>query len=155
MKKKTIRNLLILLFFVGLIVGFLLPGDLKTITKVPLKAKIFNIPKNFGQLEHEGPYFKFSLLSETEIASVEILRVDERIPMHLHPDSDHYLYMHKGEARLVLGEVTKKVVAGDLIMIPEGMLHRVERSGDSPVEIISFSTPPFSKADTVYFRELE
>ena len=144
----------VVLFVIGIAVGWLLPGDLKALTKKAagntLKADVFDIPKRLGQLDQEGPYFKYSVLARTETGAVELVRLDDKIPMHTHPKENHFVYIYKGKAKGTVGDVTAEVSAGQLIAIPAGVPHSFERIGDTPVEIILFSSPPFVLNDTVW-----
>ena len=144
----------IFLFIVGLVIGWLIPGDLKTVqkkvTENPLKPAVFDIPKKLGQLDTEGPYFKYSVLAQSEMAGVELIRVDDKIPMHVHPKENHFVYIYKGKAKGTIGSVTAEAGPGQLIAIPAGVPHSLERIGDTPVEIILFSSPPFNPQDTMF-----
>src|SRR3989338_7403072 len=153
MKKKTMQILFILLFIIGIIVGYLLPGDVRNLTKKPLQANVFDVPKKLGQLDIDADYFKYAILAETETGSIELLRVDDKIPTHMHPKENHFVYIFKGKAKGTIGDVTAEVGAGQLIAIPAGVPHSFERIGDTPVEIILFSTPPFTPGDTVFLEQ--
>ena len=154
MKRKTMRTLFLALFIIGIIVGWFIPGDLKTLTEKaaenPLKAAVFDIPKKLGQLENEGQYFKYSVLAEAAAGGVELLRVDDKIPTHIHPKENHFVYIYKGKAKGTVGDAVAEVGPGQLIAIPAGTPHSLERIGDTPVEIILFSSPPFVPNDIVY-----
>ena len=150
MKKKTMQTIFVLLFIVGIVVGYLLPGDVRTLTRKPLQANVFDIPKKLGQLDIDANYFKYSVLSKTETGAVELIRLDDKIPMHTHPKENHFVYIYKGKAKGTVGDVTAEVSAGQLIVIPAGVPHSFERIGDTPVEIILFSSPPFVINDTVW-----
>ncbi len=153
MKKKTMQTLFVLLFIIGLVIGYLLPGDLKTVTQKPVNAAIYDIPKRMGQLDQEGPYFKYSVLAETLTGSIELLRVDGAIPMHMHSKENHFVYIYKGRAKGTIGTVSAEVGPGQLVAIPAGVPHSFERIGDAPVEILLFSTPPFVVNDIVWLNE--
>ena len=150
MKRKTMRVLFVLLFIIGIIAGYLLPGDVRNLTKKPLQANVFDVPKKLGQLDIDADYFKYAILAETETGSIELLRVDDKIPTHMHPKENHFVYVFKGKAKGTIGDVTAEVGAGQLIAIPAGVPHSLERIGDTPVEIILFSTPPFVQKDIVW-----
>ncbi|MBI2649755.1 cupin domain-containing protein [Candidatus Woesearchaeota archaeon] len=152
MKKKTMQTIFVVLFILGVAVGYLLPGDVKTLAKKPLQANIFDVPKRLGQLDIDVNYFKYSVLAETETGSIELLRVDDKIPMHMHPKENHFVYIYKGRAKGTVGDVTAEVGPGQLVAIPAGVPHSLERVGDSPVEIILFSTPPFVEKDIVWLE---
>lgn len=153
MKKKTMQAIFILLFIAGIVIGYLLPGDLKSLAKKPLQAGFYDVAKRMGQLELESPYFKYSVLSEAQTGSVELIRLDNKIPMHIHPKENHFVYVYKGRAKATIKDVTEEIGPGNLLSIPAGMKHSIERIGDSPVEIILFSTPPFMPNDTVWLEK--
>ena len=152
MKKKTMRTIFVVLFVLGMVVGYLLPGDFRALTKKPLQASIFDIPKKLGQLDLETAYFKYTVLASTETGGIELIRLDDRIPMHMHPKENHFVYVFKGKAKGTVGTVTAEVSAGQLVAIPAGVPHSFERIGDTPVEIILFSSPPFMPGDTVFLE---
>ena len=153
MKKKTMRLLFALLFIFGLVVGYILPGDFRSLTKKPLQASVFDVPKKLGQLDKETDYFKYAVLAETETGSVELLRVDGAIPMHMHPKENHFVYIFRGRAKGTIGDVTAEVGPGQLVAIPASVPHSFERIGDTPVEIILFSTPPFVQKDIAWLQK--
>ena len=157
MKKKTMRAWFVVLFALGLVAGFLIPWDVRDVNKKlnekKIKADIFDISKRMGQLDVNADYFKYSVLDETDTGSVELVRVDDKIPMHIHPKENHFVYIYKGKAKGTVGDVAAEVSAGQLIAIPAGVPHSLERIGDAPVEIILFSTPPFMLKDIVWLEE--
>ena len=152
MKKKTMQTIFVVLFVLGMVVGYLLPGDFRALTKKPLQASIFDIPKKLGQLDLETAYFKYTVLASTETGGIELIRLDDRIPMHMHPKENHFVYVFRGKAKGTVGTVTAEVSAGQLVAIPAGVPHSFERIGDTPVEIILFSSPPFMPGDTVFLE---
>ena len=156
MKKKTMQAWFVVLFIIGLIAGFLLPWDVRDVNKKlnekKIKADVFDISKRLGQLDINADYFKYSVLAETDTGGIELIRVDDKIPMHMHPKENHFVYIYKGRAKGTIGGVTAEVSAGQLIAIPAGVPHSFERIGDTPVEIILFSTPPFMPKDIVWLE---
>ena len=153
MKKKTMQTIFVVLFILGVVVGYLLPGDIKSVTRKPLNVNIFDVPKRLGQLDLQTDYFKYTVLAETETGSVELIRLDDKIPKHMHPNENHFVYILRGTAKGTVGDVTAEVGPGQLVAIPAGVPHSFERTGDSPVEILVFSTPPFMPNDTVFLEK--
>ena len=153
MKKKMMQTIFALLFIAGIVVGYLLPGDVKSLAEVPLQADIFDVPKRLGQLDLETDYFKYTVLAQTETGSIELLRLDDKIPLHMHPKENHFVYIYKGRAKGTVGNLATEVGPGQLVAVPAGTLHEFERIGDTPVEIMLFSTPPFTPGDTVFLEE--
>ncbi len=143
----------VLLFIAGIVVGYLLPGDVRSLTKIPLQANVFDVPKRLGQLDQQTDYFKYTVLASTETGSIELIRLDDKIPMHMHPKENHFVYIFKGRAKGTVGDITAEVNSGQLVAIPAGVPHSFERVGDTPVEIILFSSPPFVVGDTVFLEK--
>lgn len=150
MKKKTMQAIFVLLFIFGFVAGFAIPWDIRDVTKKVLKPEIFDVPKKLGQLDMQTDYFRYTVLAGTDTGSIELIRLDDKIPAHLHPKENHFVYVYKGRAKGAVGSVAAEVGAGQLVAIPAGVPHSFERIGDSPVEIILFSTPPFVAGDTVF-----
>jgi len=157
MKKKTMQALFVALFITGLVIGFLVPWDIRDAareaSKKSIQPNVFDVPKKLGQLELESPYFKYSVLAEADTGGVELIRVDDKIPMHVHAKENHFVYIYKGRAKGTVGSVTAEVGPGQLVAIPAGVPHSLERIGDTPVEIILFSTPPFVPADIKWIEQ--
>lgn len=153
MKKKTMQTLFVILLILGIIIGYLLPGDVKVLTRKPLQANVFDVPKKMAQLDLETNYFKYAVLAETETGSIELIRLDDKIPMHMHPKENHFVFVYKGRAKGTVGNVNAEVGPGQMVAIPAGVPHKFERVGDSPVEIILFSTPPFMPNDIVWLEK--
>ena len=154
MKKKVMQAWFVALFIIGIAIGFLLPWDIRDVNEKlnerKLKADVFDVPKRLGQLDRESDYFKYTVLAEAETGGIELIRLDDRIPLHLHPKENHFVYIYKGRAKGTVGDVTAEVGPGQMVAIPAGVPHSFERIGDTPVEIILFSSPPFVLNDTVW-----
>jgi len=153
MKKKTMRAIFAVLFILGVVVGYVLPGDFRDLARNQLQPNVLDVPKKFGQLDLETDYFKYSVLAETETGSIELIRLDEKIPKHMHTKENHFVFVYKGRAKGTVGSVNAEVGPGQLVAIPAGVPHSFERVGDSPVEIILFSTPPFMPNDIVWLEK--
>jgi hypothetical protein len=95
MKKKVMQTIFFVLFIAGIIIGYLLPGDFRDLTRKPLQSDIFDVPKRLGQLDMENEYLKYSILAETETGSVVIARFDEKVPLHVHPKENHFIYVFR------------------------------------------------------------
>ena len=157
MKRKTLRNWLIFIFILGLVLGWMIPKNFWQFThdvaQKPLQAGFYDVPKRMGQLDQETPYFKYSVLGETLTGATVLLRIDDKVPMHAHPNENHFVYIYKGNAKATIGSVAEEVGPGALLAIPAGVPHSIERIGDAPVEAMVFSTPPFTPTDTVFLNE--
>ena len=75
---------------------------------------------------HEGPNFalrKFSMLR------------GGGMPRHTNT-VEHEQYVLRGHARIGLGDEIVEVKAGDVVYIPEGMVHFYENIGEEPFEFL-------------------
>ena len=61
---------------------------------------------------------------------------------HVHPNCEEIVYVLDGEVQHTLGEQSTRLRAGDLIVVPRGVPHRLLNDGASPVRAyIVFSSP--------------
>ena len=61
---------------------------------------------------------------------------------HIHPNCEEVVYVLDGEVVHTLGEQRTTLRAGDLIVVPRGVPHRLLNAGDAPVRAyIVFSSP--------------
>jgi quercetin dioxygenase-like cupin family protein len=49
---------------------------------------------------------------------------------------EHEQYVLRGEALISIGQEKIRVLAGDVVFIPEGVLHSYENTGDEPFEFL-------------------
>lgn len=61
---------------------------------------------------------------------------------HIHPDCEEVVYVLDGAVRHTLGDQETVLKAGDLIVVPRNVPHRLINDGDAPVRTyIVFSSP--------------
>jgi quercetin dioxygenase-like cupin family protein len=61
---------------------------------------------------------------------------------HIHPDCEEIVYVLEGEVEHTLGEQSTVLLAGDLIVVPRGVPHRLLNRGAAPMRAyIVFSSP--------------
>jgi mannose-6-phosphate isomerase-like protein (cupin superfamily) len=153
MKRKVMRNWFISLFILGVILGWLIPMNFWDFTREavrnPLQAGFYDIPKRIGQLDQQNEYVKYMVLGETQTARIQLLRLDEKIPMHVHNSENHFLYIYKGKAMVTIKDTVSEIGPGQMAIFPAGYKHSVERVGDAPVEAILFASP-VEPNDTIY-----
>ena len=159
MKKKTMRNWFIFLFILGVVAGWLIPMNFWDLTREaarkPLQAGFYDIGKRMGQLDKETAYFKYMTLAEADTGSVTLLKIDDKVPTHVHKNENHFLYIFRGRAKVTIINTTAEVSQGQILVIPAGYAHSVERVGESPVEAVAFSTPISEQQDTLWLEEKE
>jgi len=71
---------------------------------------------------------------------------------HHHKVSEEIYYLTEGAGQMELDGETRRVAAGDAILIPPGAWHRLENDGDGPLRLLCSCAPPYSHDDTYFFR---
>lgn len=92
-----------------------------------------------------GIYMKGLLTSiDNPLASVNVVRVppDGIIGRHRHAQQLETVWIIKGEAILTLDQTDVHLKDGQIVAIPIGLDHALRNEGQTPVELLTFFTPP-------------
>jgi mannose-6-phosphate isomerase-like protein (cupin superfamily) len=105
------------------------------------------------QVQSFEPYdeFQLALLAQTPEVNIRLNKLQGRIKRHARPQSNHFLYLIKGQIELAVGDETKVVGAGNFITIPRGIPHAMKRIGDSEVLFLDVASPP-DVGDVVWYE---
>ena len=105
------------------------------------------------QVQSFDPYdeFQLTLLAQTPEMNIRLNKLQGRIKRHAHPQSNHFLYLIKGQIELTVGDETKVVGAGDFITIPRGTPHAMKRVVDSEALFLDVASPP-DVGDVVWYE---
>ena len=68
---------------------------------------------------------------------------------HFHRESEEIYLVTSGSGRLLLGEETRAIIAGDCVVIPPGTVHRLWADPAAPLVVVCSCVPPYSHEDTV------
>jgi mannose-6-phosphate isomerase-like protein (cupin superfamily) len=72
---------------------------------------------------------------------------------HLHRNTEEiYLFTH-GSGRMRLGDEERPVRAGDCVVIPPGVAHKLWADEQNPLVLLCCCAPAYSDADTVLLEE--
>ena len=74
----------------------------------------------------EGPHFALRKFS---------MQAGGGMPLHTNT-VEHEQYVLRGHARIGIGEAAHEVQAGDVVLIPAGVVHYYENIGDEPFEFL-------------------
>jgi mannose-6-phosphate isomerase-like protein (cupin superfamily) len=89
-----------------------------------------------------------SLLNSADnpLASVNVVQVppDGNIGRHRHAAQLETVWIIQGEAILTLDQTELHLRDGQIIAIPMGLEHALRNEGQTPVELLTFFTPPLS-----------
>ncbi len=82
--------------------------------------------------------------AQNTLANLNLLRVPASgvIERHVHPDEIETVYVLSGESVLTLGDRELAFSEGQVVAIPKGLEHALRNEGGSPVELLTFFTPP-------------
>jgi mannose-6-phosphate isomerase-like protein (cupin superfamily) len=105
------------------------------------------------QVRSFEPYdeFQLALLAQTPEVNIRLNKLQGRIKRHVHPQSNHFLYLIKGQIELTVGDETKVVGAGNFITIPRGIPHAMQRIGESEALFLDLASPP-DVGDVVWYE---
>ena len=68
---------------------------------------------------------------------------------HFHPNTEEIYYFIGGSGRMRLGEQEDEVRAGDCVVIPAGVAHKLWNTGAEPLALLCCCVPAYSDDDTV------
>ena len=68
---------------------------------------------------------------------------------HFHHASEEIYYFLEGEGRMRLGNDVARVRAGEAVVIPPGVRHKLWNPGATPLVLLCCCAPPYSDDDTV------
>lgn len=68
---------------------------------------------------------------------------------HFHPVAEELYFLTQGTGRLRLGAEERGVRAGDCIVIPPGVEHKLTNTGDEELRLLCCCAPPYRHEDTV------
>lgn len=94
-----------------------------------------------------GIYLKGLLTSaDNPLASVNVIQVPPggKIGRHRHAQQFETIWVIRGNAILTLDQTEVSIKDGQIIAIPLGLEHALRNEDRSPVELLTFFTPPLS-----------
>lgn len=65
------------------------------------------------------------------VLSQTILHVAQQTRGHYHEGQEEVYFFEYGKGQMIVGEETFDVGAGDIVLIPDGLFHRVINTGES------------------------
>jgi mannose-6-phosphate isomerase-like protein (cupin superfamily) len=89
---------------------------------------------------HDG--FGLALLAQTPAVNIRLNRLEDRIRRHTHPQTDHFLYLIRGQIELTAGQETRIINTGDFVTIPRNIAHSMRRLGASEALFLDVASPP-------------
>jgi quercetin dioxygenase-like cupin family protein len=88
-----------------------------------------------------------------EQASVNVWQMTKGLPPHFHRTHEEVIFVKSGRAEVRLGDRTLTMQAGDMVLVPKGMVHSARALGDEPIRGISVFAPAFDGKDRVMVEQ--
>jgi len=85
---------------------------------------------------------QLALLAQTPEMNIRVNKLTGHIKRHAHPQSHHFLYLIQGQIELTVGEETRRIQAGDFVIIPQGSVHAMQRVGTAEALFLDIASPP-------------
>jgi len=113
------------------------------------------------RLEHREPFITADSSSIRELAgvpsgnAVQQSLAEATVPPggetveHFHRTTEEIYVFTTGEGRMRLGDEEADVRAGDTVVIPPGVRHKLWNPGSEPLVLLCCCAPPYSHDDTV------
>lgn len=68
--------------------------------------------------------------------------------LHRHAATEELYHITSGTGLMTLGDKLIAVGPRDTVLIPPGMAHKIEATGDEPLRVLCCCSPPYSHEDT-------
>lgn len=106
---------------------------------------------NSDSLRPEGEYDNVHLkkLYSSKDASSFLIWVKDEVPPHYHETHTEHVYVIEGTGIMLLNDEILHIKPGDIITLPPGTIHAVQRTGSTPLKVLSVQSPEFKGEDRV------
>jgi quercetin dioxygenase-like cupin family protein len=68
-------------------------------------------------------------------------------PAHSHPDGEEVIYIMTGSGRVLIDGDVSPVIAGSMVLFPQGKPHMLHNTGDDEMKVVCFFAPATSLAN--------
>ena len=90
-----------------------------------------------------------SLPARTQSLAEATVPVAGATAEHFHIVSEELYFFTAGTGLLRVGDEQRAVHAGECVVIPPGVAHKLTNTGDQPLRLLCCCAPPYSNDDTV------
>lgn len=98
--------------------------------------------ENFRKVLFTGQHAQLVVMS---------LKPNEDIGMEVHPTTDQFLRVEKGEGKVIMNGEEKAIIEGTAIIVPAGTEHNViNTSGAAPLKLYTVYSPSHHKDGTIH-----
>lgn len=82
-----------------------------------------------------------------------LIWVREKVKPHKHAAHTEVIVVLKGKGMMTVGDQTKQICKGDLIIVPQGTVHSVITTSRKPLQVVSVQSPVFLGKDRIWIEE--
>lgn len=97
------------------------------------------------------------VLNTTEKSQLVVMSLlpGEEIGMEVHPDTDQFIRIEEGEAKVILDGQETEIEDDFAVVIPAGTEHNVINIGDEELKLYTIYTPAHHPAETIHKTKSE
>ena len=118
-----------------------------------ISAQIIHVPSLvYNDLSAPPPVGDMRSKTLVSVDGMTIAVQEGNVARHTHPNTHEIQYIVSGEGKLSLGDSERDVRAGDLIIIPKGVIHGGTKPVSGRFRAIAIKTPPQKPGDTVFVQ---
>jgi mannose-6-phosphate isomerase-like protein (cupin superfamily) len=88
-------------------------------------------------------------IQSDDLSSTFVIWVKREVKSHKHEEHTEVVFVLKGKGEMKVGEETKKIKKGDVVIIPHGTIHSVRTTSRKPLQVISAQSPNFDGTDRI------
>lgn len=92
------------------------------------------------------------LLSSDSLCSTFVIEIPIEVKKHYHAYHSENIMALEGTGKMILGDKTIFIKAGDIIVVPKGTIHAVISTGNVPLKVISVQSPYFDGKDRIFIE---
>ncbi|BFM12896.1 hypothetical protein R50072_30490 [Simiduia litorea] len=92
-------------------------------------------------------------LASDKHSSTFVIFIRDAVPNHIHQHHSESIYVLEGQGLMRLGDKTVAIGPGDFLHVPEGRVHGVQVTSETPLKVLSIQAPEFTGADRVLVKD--
>lgn len=123
-------------------------ADGQRVQELKVKEALKNLPT-----EWKGP-IQVNALGRTDVVSSHIVWVKTRENPHYHAHHEATVMLLKGKGILNIGDQEIDMKPGDVVTIPQGVVHAFMNQSKDPAAAYVVFAPPFDGKDTIEIGDL-
>jgi len=116
-----------------------------------LSAQIFHAKHIRPDMDYDNVHVK--KMHSDERSTTFLIWVKEKVKPHKHASHTEVIVVLKGKGLMTVGDETREIRKGDLIIIPQGTVHSVITSSRKPLKVVSIQSPVFLGKDRIWIEE--